>query len=86
MSITKIEQRIESMETKIKPKQRVFLYQEHPDGTVTGDVSLAGEDDLAICIKFVKAIEGRQATDDELEALYPGRRARIALREREAHL
>ncbi|GLH67314.1 hypothetical protein [Geothrix edaphica] len=80
-----IDRRVKALEEQIEPRQvhRVIRFH-HPDGTVTylaGEEPAPGEDCDFINILSSEVIEGRPATDDELEAMYPGRRERIAQRE-----
>jgi len=79
MSKANRQKRVEVMETAKQGRGgKVWTILEYPDGRIDGpNPALVHPKDMILHVVGVGAIEGRRATDDELEAMYPGRALRL---------
>lgn len=71
--------RVEAIENAVNGNgQKVWVLLEFSDGHFEGpDPKEVHPEDIVLHIVMVKAKDGRVSTEDELEAMYPGRRARL---------
>jgi hypothetical protein len=81
-----MKRRVEAIEKQAGHReQKTFLVIEHADGTITGaDLNEIRPEDMVMHVSSPPwdSEQRRMLTDDEMEAKYPGRRARLAQAQR----